>query len=126
MNSEAYIQGYLFKEAADNDTLQLLIQAKEHSDKSDYAKKRDIMRKLLKREAHNFTVDSRNRTVLGLTHIPSGFRIHMPERDVYDLMEKTAEDIYRPFTDAEYKKVNTNTLINDTEGFRNTPYRCSL
>jgi hypothetical protein len=59
--------------------LKKLIEAKEMSDKRDYQGKNKIMRELLTTHPKSFTVDSiLDRKYVGVTHKPSGFKIHAP------------------------------------------------
>ena len=59
--------------------LKKLIEAKKLSDKNDYGKKHDILKKLLEEHPGQFSVDSSlNNKYVGLTHKPSGFKIHAP------------------------------------------------
>lgn len=57
--------------------LKQLIRAKEYSDEGQYLKKHKILAKLMKRDPEDWEVDSSGR-YLGLTHLPTGFRIHAP------------------------------------------------
>ena len=59
--------------------LQQLIKAKKLSDKNDYRGKNEILAKLLQDSPKQFKIDSLlNDKYLGLTHKPSGFKIHAP------------------------------------------------
>ena len=59
--------------------LKQLIEAKKRSDKSDYAGKNEILKNLMDRYPREFKIDSElNAKYVGLTHKPSGFRIHAP------------------------------------------------
>ena len=56
-----------------------LIEAKRLSDKRDYKAKNEIIAKLLENSPKQFKIDSLlNNKYLGLTHKPSGFKIHAP------------------------------------------------
>lgn len=57
-----------------------LLYAKARSDRKDYGAKHRTLSCLLKRAPGDFYVDSRQGAFVGLTHRPSGFRIHMPSR----------------------------------------------
>lgn len=73
-------------------TLDQLLVAKEHSDKKQYGPKTEIVRGLIKKLPNEFYVDSRGRGVVGLTHRPTKFKIHLPESKVQDLdMKKVAQ-----------------------------------
>jgi hypothetical protein len=59
--------------------LQKLIEAKRLSDKNQYGQKNTILAELLKSYPKEFKVDSSlNNKYVGLTHKPTGFRIHAP------------------------------------------------
>lgn len=58
--------------------LPVLLQAKAHSDKSNYHSKHVLLRKLLQESPEDFVVDSYSKGIVGLTHPQTGFRIHMP------------------------------------------------
>lgn len=65
------------KEAAG--ALKQLLKAKERSDVGDYRTKTDMVRKLLREKPHEFDIDSDAGHVVGLTHRPTKFRIHLPK-----------------------------------------------
>lgn len=54
-----------------------LKQAKRHSDKKEYQTKARIVINLMKRNPDDFFVDSEEKGIVGLTHKPSGFQIHL-------------------------------------------------
>jgi hypothetical protein len=59
--------------------LKKLIEAKRMSDKNNYSKKNSILADLLEKYPKEFKVDSAlNNKYVGLTHKPSGFKIHAP------------------------------------------------
>lgn len=65
----------------------LLRQAKAHSDRGDYEAKTQIVRDLIRRRPADWVVDSRlPPRFVGLTHVGSGFKIHLPEQAVTDLL----------------------------------------
>jgi hypothetical protein len=69
---------YLLK-VAKSIKLQKLIEAKKLSDKNEYGKKNEVLAELLKKYPKEFKIDSSlNSKYVGLTHKPSGFRIHAP------------------------------------------------
>lgn len=67
----------LYKWAAMHPIVRDLIQAKKHSDRSEYPQKTEIVHRLLKDHPDQFFIDSRQQTTVGLTHKPSGFKIHI-------------------------------------------------
>lgn len=61
--------------------LKKLIEAKERSDQGDYTNKNRIIGELLNTHPKQFKVDSRvNQKYVGLTHKPTGFKIHAPRK----------------------------------------------
>jgi len=54
-----------------------LLKAKKHSDNMSYHEKTQIVRRLLEKHPGQFKIDSRQTHTVGLTHKPSGFRIHL-------------------------------------------------
>jgi hypothetical protein len=59
-----------------------LLAAKAESDRRNYAAKHALIRQLLRERPDDFFVDSESGGILGLTHQPSGFRMHVPARIV--------------------------------------------
>jgi hypothetical protein len=59
-----------------------LLQAKRFSDRGEYDRKMVLMRRLLAERPDEFMIDSREGGIVGLTHTPTGFRIHIPARAV--------------------------------------------
>jgi len=61
--------------------LKKLIEAKELSDKNDYGGKHEILASLMQKYPQQFKVDSTaaDGKYVGLTHKPSGFKIHAPK-----------------------------------------------
>jgi hypothetical protein len=57
-----------------------LLAAKAESDRKNYAGKHRIMRKLLRDRPHEFFVDSTQGAFLGISHSPSGFKMHLPRK----------------------------------------------
>lgn len=59
--------------------LKKLIEAKQHSDKNEYAQKHKILSELLEKHPEQFKVNSiLDNKYVGLTHKRTGFRIHAP------------------------------------------------
>jgi hypothetical protein len=70
--------------------LEKLIEAKRRSDSSDYEGKHKVLADLLRKYPTNFKVDSEvNNKYVGITHKPSGFRIHAPRKIIPDNIENT-------------------------------------
>lgn len=57
-----------------------LLEAKAESDRKNYARKHQILRQLLGQSPEDFLIDSEQGGILGLTHTPTSFRIHLPRR----------------------------------------------
>jgi superfamily II DNA or RNA helicase len=71
-----------------------LLAAKKESDRRNYPAKHDILRKLIKQSPGDFMIDSEEGNIYGVTHIPTGFRIHMPRSEAPSGLQK------RPTQDA--------------------------
>jgi hypothetical protein len=63
-------------------TLADLKKAKAYSDAKNYENKHLIMRKLLEDAPNDFMVDSTSTDIVGITHTPTGFRMHLPKEIV--------------------------------------------
>lgn len=74
-------------------TLEQLLQAKDHSDKKQYGPKTEIVRNLIKKLPDEFHIDSEGRGVVGLTHKPTKFKIHLPKEKVKDLNLKKVASV---------------------------------
>jgi hypothetical protein len=83
---------YKWSAVKDNSIILQLIQAKKHSDKGEYTQKKEIIRLLLSNHPSQFHIDSRQTHTVGLTHKPSGFKIHTLKSGLPDefTMLKTA------------------------------------
>jgi 8-oxo-dGTP pyrophosphatase MutT (NUDIX family) len=72
-----------------------LLEAKKESDRKNYAAKHDILRKLIKKSPAEFKIDSEEGGIYGITHIPSGFKIHIPKSAVpEELRGEPEDDVY--------------------------------
>ena len=73
-----------------------LLAAKKESDRRNYPAKHDILRKLIKQSPGDFMIDSEEGNIYGVTHIPTGFRIHMPRSEAPSGLQKmpTQDDIF--------------------------------
>lgn len=58
--------------------LDMLIRAKQESDRRNYSAKHRILRTLLQNRPHEFVVDSSLDGIIGITHKPTNFKIHIP------------------------------------------------
>ena len=69
----------MFKLAQRSAALTDLLKAKKLSDNKDFENKNRVLAKLLKTTPDKFYIDSElNKRYVGLTHAPSGFKIHAP------------------------------------------------
>lgn len=60
--------------------LHSLLEAKRESDRKNFKAKHDIMRKLIAMKPVEFTVDDNShKELVGITHQPTGFRMHLPK-----------------------------------------------
>lgn len=67
------------KDAAANPALTQLLLAKSYSDRKHYLRKHSILRDLISKSPDDFLIDSEGDDgIVGLTHSPTNFRIHMP------------------------------------------------
>lgn len=72
------LSSYIIK-LAKSIQLKKLIEAKACSDRNDYSKKNTLLGELLDKYPKEFKVDSiLDKKYIGLTHKPSGFKIHAP------------------------------------------------
>jgi len=69
----------LWKSARDLDQL---LQAKSLSDRKRYAEKSRVVRAMLERKPQDWEIDSREGRFVGLTHLPTGFKLHLPASQV--------------------------------------------
>lgn len=74
------------KKAGDaKSVVEVLLEAKKHSDLKQYAEKTDKVRNLIKQNREDFFIDSDENGIVGITHAPSNFQIHLPKENVFDL-----------------------------------------
>ena len=59
--------------------LHILLKSKQESDRKNYSKKHYIMRQMLQADPDSFVVDSESGSIVGITHKPTGFRMHLPK-----------------------------------------------
>lgn len=59
-----------------------LLAAKQESDRKNYARKTAILVELLKERGDEFIIDSEDGSVVGITHKPTNFKIHMLKKDI--------------------------------------------
>jgi hypothetical protein len=62
--------------------LDMLRSAKAHSDKKEYRQKSRIIRKLMQDKPQDWLVDSQEGKYHGITHKPTGFKLHINPQDI--------------------------------------------
>ena len=60
-------------------TLEHLIKSKAHSDRKDYSTKHLLLQQLMQQNPNDFIIDSEEDYVYGITHTPTGFKLHIPK-----------------------------------------------
>lgn len=58
--------------------VQRLQEAKAYSDRGDYPSKHRIIRQMMEESPADFAIDSQQGDILGITHKPTGFKLHVP------------------------------------------------
>ena len=71
---------YAMIKLAYDSALQRLHEARSRSDKGDYGGKVDILRQMMKENPSDFEVDSWEHGFAGITHVPTGYRLHIPRK----------------------------------------------
>jgi hypothetical protein len=72
--------------------LRELLRAKQLSDRGKYRDKQLILRKLMEQSGKDFFVDSSpDPKIVGITHRPTNFRIHIPRMAVPEGVAKSNE-----------------------------------
>jgi hypothetical protein len=66
------------KQAGSHPVLDQLLSAKTESDRGNYRAKHQILMKLIHERPGEFVRDSAGRDMVGLTHVPTGFKLHAP------------------------------------------------
>lgn len=74
---------FLKEKALDN-----LLDAKKHSDNRQYKYKHEILALMMAKSPKDFYVDSDDGSIVGLTHAPTRFKIHVPKKFVPSKVEK--------------------------------------
>lgn len=74
-----------------------LLKAKAFSDAKQYDSKHLLMRKMLEETPDDFVIDSQNKDIIGLTHTPTGFQMHLPKKVIagISLKQKQAGALMR-------------------------------
>ena len=70
--------------------LQQLFLAKAESDRKNYQAKHKIIQDLIKNRPDDFTIDSDNPITYGITHIPTGFRFHLPRLQTPNMLKASS------------------------------------
>jgi hypothetical protein len=96
--------------------IDLLHKAKEYSDRGDYAAKTHILRKMIQEKPGDWVVDSEKLDTVGLTHTPTGFKIHM-KKEAYPstIPQKTAASMLSAPLRAARDATNTNPTPTQVE-----------
>lgn len=97
------------KEAA----LGSLLQAKGHSDKKQYGAKHRIMALMMYKTPDEFLVDSDDGQFLGITHAPTGFRMHLPKNIVPAVVRANTPDSKTASIHDEFKPDLTGDDLRD-------------
>lgn len=79
--------------------LEDLITAKGHSDKGDYGSKTHLVRNLLHKFPKDFVVDTPEGQFVGITHVPTGFKMHISRAVVPLELFKTQREILKSQND---------------------------
>ena len=77
--------------------LSVMLRAKAESDRGNFSRKHAIMRRLLQDKYNEFVVDSEDGRFVGLTHIPTNFKMHLPRGVAYSAPVRplrTQEEIF--------------------------------
>jgi len=75
-----------------------LLKAKAYSDVKEYDAKHSILHEMISKDPQDFYIDSERGNIYGLTHTPTGFKIHVPRNVVEDLQlaRKAAAKVLSP------------------------------
>lgn len=71
-----------------------LLQAKQYSDQRDYGNKHHVLRQLITERPDEFMIDSEQGDIVGLTHKPTGFKIHAHRSVAAKLTTPKPADVY--------------------------------
>lgn len=78
--------------------------AKEHSDKGEYGHKTQLVRNLLHSYPQDFVVDSPEGQFVGITHVPTGFKMHISRAIVPLELFKQQHGVLKAQNDIEQEK----------------------
>lgn len=68
-----------------------LIKAKEHSDAQNYRMKHLVLSQMMRANPDHFVIDSDDgKGIVGITHVDTGFRLHVPKNIIPTTMDKQA------------------------------------
>lgn len=101
-------------------TLPQLLQAKAESDRRNWAVKHRIVRQLVQARPQDFFIDSRQGDMMGLTHQPTGFRLHVPARIMPVRLEERILDHGPPAADPRLANRALAGLVLRASGLANT------
>jgi hypothetical protein len=83
-------------------TIEHLLRAKSESDRRNYKAKHNIMRQLMYEHPEHFHLDKEERGIVGVTHKPTKFRMHLPKTAIPDKLLKAAASRLRSGWDIRY------------------------
>ena len=114
------VRGQLFgtaKEQEKKSDVRAMRQAKVHSDKREYEAKHRIMRGLIMSAPNEFIIDSEQDGILGITHTPSGFRMHLPRNVLFgaELQQPPKEKVASSDYLFQFKVAGKNACLNVEE-----------
>lgn len=91
--------------------LYLLLQAKKMSDERNYDEKNKILRGLLEKYPNEFLIDSDlNNKFVGITHVPTSFKIHVP-RHIIPPLTKRQEPTMKSANNLSWSDVPEQSLL---------------
>jgi len=82
----ALVPGLMTENPDEGDDASALRAAKLYSDAGNYRAKVDVLRRLVRKDPASWAVDSYQDATVGLTHVPSGWRYHLPKSQIVDLL----------------------------------------
>jgi superfamily II DNA or RNA helicase len=68
-----------------------LLAAKAHSDRREYAQKREILRRLMHKAPHDWKVDDDKPRYHGITHLPTQFKFHTDPGSIPSAVQRAAK-----------------------------------
>ena len=110
-------------EARHRQVLEDLKKAKEHSDKKEYGQKSVIMTRLFRDHPDDFIMDD-DWNYAGVTHVPSGFRLHVPRNTVpAEIATSPLTKVWQRRKSEEFKRLDLGGA-DVLEDMAHSPQRC--